>query len=105
MPRYILKLHDDKFGKDYYMEWSTIVDAPVTYGVSLKEFKEYYQAEYGNEGMKELDNRMKRVEAKGTSSLIDDSGDDLIMHNRAGEDEVSLTKEELLEVFCRKYNS
>jgi len=28
MPRYIIKL------EDYYLEWSTVVDAPVTFGAT-----------------------------------------------------------------------
>jgi hypothetical protein len=41
MGRFICKFED----KDdvYYLEWSTVVDAPVTFGMSLEEFKEYYR--------------------------------------------------------------
>lgn len=49
MPRYIIKI------KDKYFEWSTIVDAPVTNGMSLTEFRSYYQSEYGEDAMKNLD--------------------------------------------------
>ena len=49
MPRYILKINDGS--KDYYLLWSTVVDAPVTQGMSLREFKKYYQSEYGEQGM------------------------------------------------------
>ena len=43
MPRFIIKITDEKDNKDYYMMWSTVVDAPVTYGLSLDEFKEYFK--------------------------------------------------------------
>lgn len=105
MPRYIVKLHDDKLNTDYYMEWSTIVDAPVTYGVGLDEFKRYYRDQYGEDGMRDFPNRMRRVDEKGTSSELDNSADELIRYNRAGKNETSLTKEELLEQFCRKCNT
>lgn len=37
MGRAIIKLNDGK--RDWYLEWSTVVDAPVTYGMSLKGLK------------------------------------------------------------------
>ncbi len=101
MSRYIIKLHSEKTNKDYYMEWSTIVDAPVTYGVDLNEFTKYYIEQYGKSSENELKERLTRVEEKGTSSQIDDNVDDLIKYNRAGENETSLTKEEILNQYCR----
>ncbi len=55
MPKYIIKITDPKDNTDYFMEWSTVVDAPITYGCSLEEFKEYYKKEYGNQGMKDFE--------------------------------------------------
>jgi len=97
MPRFIIKL-DGEIG-ERYLEWSTIVDRPVTYGMPLEEFKEYYRDEYGKQGMWNLDERMKRVESKGTSELDDDL-DGTLKHNRAGPDETFLTKEEIYQIYC-----
>ena len=66
--RYIIKLSTPR--GDRYLEWSTIVDAPVTYGMPLDEFTAYYRDQYGAEGMRALPERMARVEAKGTSDRI-----------------------------------
>ncbi len=98
MPRYILKLSDA--GKDYYMEWSTVVDAPVSLGVSLEEFKEYYRFQYGNSAMLDLEDRLIRVEKNGCSCK-DESADECIAYNRAGENEACLTKQEIIEKYCR----
>jgi hypothetical protein len=95
MPRYIIKLADK------YLEWSTIVDAPVTNGMSLEEFKEYYKSEYGVQGLNGLEERLKRVEEKGTSSIYEGSVDEVISGNRAGDNEKKLTKEEIIEKYCR----
>ena len=103
MPKYIINLRDEKQDKDNFMEWSTIVDAPTTYGCDLDSFKEYYKKEYGNKGMEELDSRLARVSETGTSSRVDKSLDNLISYNRAGEKENHLNKEELLEEYCRPY--
>lgn len=99
MPRYIVKLTDPATSIDYYMEWSTIVDAPVTYGMSLEEFKTYYKEEYGNQGMEGLDKRLERVEANGTSAQID-SYESFFNFNHAGENESPLNFEEILEQYC-----
>lgn len=95
MPKYICKLEID--GVDHYFEWSTIVDAPVTYGMPLEEFREYYRSEHGESGMRDLPERLERVEQKGTSSMLDDSLDDLIQGNRAGEDDTPLNKAGLVD--------
>lgn len=100
MPKYICKFQDKD--QDYYLEWSTIVDAPVTFGVSLDEFKNYYRQQYGNQGMAELQGRLKRVEEKGTSTLEGGSLDELIRGNRAGRNEQTYTKEQIIEWYCRK---
>ena len=102
MPKYIVKLKDEKFNKDYYLEWSTIVDAPTTYGCSLDEFKDYYKSRYGEEGISQLDDRLKRVEETGTSGHPPfDDLKDLLSCNRAGEDETEIDLEGILERYCR----
>jgi hypothetical protein len=98
MPRYIVKLNDGN--RDYYLEWSTVVDAPVTFGVSLEEFKQGYQEQYGTEGMRALAERLVRVEKKGTSDLLHGSVDELLQFNRAGKGETCLTKEQIIDAYC-----
>lgn len=99
MPRYICKFIDGD--KSYYLEWSTIVDAPVTSGMSLEEFRGYFRDEYGRKSMADLEDRLKRVEEKGTSSIMHDSVDDVIALNRAGKEETRLTLEQIIEGYCR----
>lgn len=89
MGHYIIKI------KDRYFEWSTVVDAPITYGMTEDELRAYMKDEYGNEGLSRLSERLARVAAKGTSSLVDDGLADLIRYNRAGPNETSLTEEEI----------
>ena len=91
MGRFIVKLDS------YYLEWSTIVDAPVTWGMSLSAFQDYYLHEYGNSGMKELPARLKRIEESGLSSAIGSFG---IRFNRAGKDEAQLTRNEIIKWYC-----
>ena len=103
MSRYICKFEDH--GKSYYLEWSTIVDAPVTNGMSLDEFKAYYAGRYDTVGTRGLDERLERVEAKGTSSQIHDSLDQLIAHNRAGPKEENISKQQIIKLYCTDPNT
>ena len=98
MPRYIVKM--TKEGIEAYMEWSTIVDAPVTYLMSLEEFKQYYRDEYGRDGMIKLHRRMERVETNGISAHDGvREYDSLWKYNRAGDDEAQLTKDEVWQKY------
>ncbi len=97
MGRGIIKL--EKGGESRYLEWSTIVDAPVTWGMTLDEFNEYYRHEYGAEGMRRLPDRMARTELKGTSFYLDADVSDTIGHNRAGDSDVSLTHGQIWEKY------
>jgi hypothetical protein len=67
-----------------YFEFSSVVDAPVTYPLVLLEFKEYYRDEYGRQGFEELESRLERVEAKGTSSRLHENVEAVLKFNRAG---------------------
>ena len=90
MPNYIIKI------KDKYFEWSTIVDAPITNSMTIEELERYISVSQGDEGIRKLPERMVRVNAKGCSSLRDDLGA-LLESNRAGENETSITAEEIYE--------
>ncbi len=100
MGRAIIKLNDGE--RDFYLEYSSIVDAPVTYGMSREEFEAYYRAENGNRGMEDLVRRMERVDKKGTSAFNDDSVDDTLFCNRAGPNETSATKAQIIEWYCHR---
>ncbi len=94
MPRYIVKL------EDRYFEWSTVVDAPVTYPMTLEQFEAYYREEYGRVGMEQLPERLERVERQGTSARgYETPGrscvEGLLACNRAGPRETCLTLDEL----------
>lgn len=98
MPNYIVKLTQGD--KSWYLEWSTIVDAPITYGMTLEEFRQWYREEYGRDGISKLEERLERVERTGTSSFQRFELEHLLEMNRAGVKESCLTKGEIIQHYC-----
>lgn len=85
--------------RDRYLVWSTVVDAPITYGLSREEVEEYVKEEHGNEGLRQLPLRMERVEETGTS-FHGMTASDVMSLNRAGEDEAEITEAEIYQRYC-----
>lgn len=85
-----------KLDVDCYVEWSSVVDAPVTHTMTLEELREYVRREYGERGLSGFDARMARVEMFGTSSLDGTSAESMISCNRAGDRESTITREEII---------
>jgi len=75
MPKFIVKLTDDQGNRE----------------------------EYGNSGVREnFEERMKRVEENGSSHRMGQSAEDILMNNRAEEDESELTYEEIVKKYCHE---
>ena len=101
MGRNIIKLPCD--GADYYLEWSSVVDAPVTDGMLLEEFEAYYCCRYGHSSMDGLVERLARVNETGTSDMV--SREDVttwLVVNRAGDNERRLTVDEIVDKYIRQ---
>lgn len=96
---FIIKLTSRKDG-DFYLEWSTVVDAPITYGMRRGDFEDYYRQQNSERVMTELAARMERVEQTGSSTMNGDSARDLIYGNRAGPNERSLHYWEIYRAYC-----
>src|SRR5690349_9699012 len=104
MGRTIIKFTDQTTGKEYFLEWSSIVDAPITFGMDWESFQKHYRKQYGNEGMKDLPERMDRVNKNGHSSIFSGSVEDFIADNCAGKDGTELTIAEIIEHYCFNRN-
>lgn len=81
MGRAVVKLEDGR-----YLEWSTVVDAPVSVSLTRNEAVE----EWGEE-------RVARADQYGTSFHDPQSAAKLVAYNRAGPKERNLTMEEICE--------
>ena len=100
MPKYIVKLNDGE--RDYYLEYSTVVESFTTWGMTLDEFKSYYQDEYGKSSLYHLEKRLERVELKGTSALMYDSVSEQLHSNMAGVSGTSLSIKQILQYYCKR---
>lgn len=94
MPTHIVRL--PYAGRDFYLEWSTVVDAPASPPMSLVEFTAYYRERYGAERAERPPLRMERVHATGASERGVDNVTDTVGFNRAGPDESCLLVEHIV---------
>lgn len=97
MGRYLIQI------KDKFLEWSTVVDAPITYGMTMEELEAYIKETYGTVGLRDLPERLERVKKTGCSANM--SVAELISGNRAGKNEGKLTKKQIYEQYCSKTSS
>jgi len=99
MGTFIVKMADEK-GSNWYFEYSTISDSVCTTAMTRDEFEKYYRDEYGRRAMDfDFGERMKRVDAKGTSARMDESAEDTIGScDRSGTNETWLSPKQVLEL-------
>lgn len=101
MGQSLIKLIDPLDQKEYWLVWSTVVDAPITYGLSLDELREYWREEYGRSGMDGLERSIELANETGFSSRIRKSLEDVICANHAADDGSELTLEQIIQKYCR----
>lgn len=100
MGRFIVRMERD--GVERFLEWSTVVDAPVTYGLSEDDLRQHVLRRYGEESLEALPARLERARRNGTSALDGLSLAELFEGNRAGEGETCLTADEIWNRYCAR---
>lgn len=85
--------------KDMYFEWSTIVDAPVTFGLTLDEMRQSIKEDYGQRGLEHFESRLEQIEQIGTSWNNGTTLESTVSCNRAGPDETELTIDEIYKAY------
>lgn len=98
MPRTTIKLTKDD--QSWYLLWSTVVDAPVTYGMDWEEYMDFIRQEEGQEGINRLLSRKGRLEEVGVTGLGWKDVADVVTINRAGPDETELSLDEIIQKYC-----
>ena len=87
MPSYIVKI------EGAYLTFSSVSDAFIRWPMTRAELKHWHDEEFGRSGR--FDERMERVDQKGTSAIGDDSWEDTVCCNRAGLFETHLEAEQI----------
>ncbi len=94
MANYIVKLKKDK-----YVEWSTVVDAPITYILTREQMIAHLDEQYGVSSVTNNQLRLDRADENGTSAMFNQTRGDLLSCNRAGDNEEKLTLKAILEKY------
>ncbi len=81
-----------KVGEDRFLEWSSIVDAPVTPIMTKDELLDWLRDRYGSYGVEQAEERMARAMPLSE-----------IGWNRAGPREESLTPEQIIERYSDQH--
>ena len=86
-----MKLPDERF-----VEWSTVVDAPVTYSMSQEELTKWHREEFGRRDHEaNFQDRLQRTIESGTSLRPPQSAKDAVVGNLAGVDEAEISLDEI----------
>lgn len=103
MVRLCFKIHDEKSDKDYFLEWSSIVDSFVTRGMSEAEYHEYFISEYGRSYADQINSDIERINKTGSNSRTGMTTlQSILDFNCCGENDEKLNLEEILIQYCRE---
>jgi len=94
MPNFIVKLTDKKAKIDYFVDWSTIIDAPTSEPMTLEQAKAELKKRFKGsvvEGVKAINSLIKN----GVSSPYENLKDVLWCSDHS--------KKELLEIYCKPF--
>jgi hypothetical protein len=95
MPKFVVKL------KDKYLEWSTVVAAPVTRGMTREQMARYLMQRETELAERSVEEVLKRADEYGTSRFPWEEGiRAALVCNRAGDGEVEITQDEIYEKYC-----
>jgi len=92
---YLIKINDK------FLEWSTDTAAPTTSGMTLSELSTFIDKEYGADSLKGVPRLLMLDGLQGTAESDALSVEKLIQGNRAGDDGIELTLDEIYQKYCR----
>jgi hypothetical protein len=98
VPRFLIKLNADD--RDWYLVWSTVVDAPVSMGMSFDEAEIDVHQRYGAAGRGWWPTATNLLKEKGVSTRGYENAVAVLHGNRAGAGESCLSPDEIVEVYC-----
>lgn len=103
MGRGFVKLVDPVDRSEWFLEWSTVVDAPITFGMRRDELEDYVRKEYGEYGLTRLPRWLSWLDKTGTSYQGVSSCEAVLETNYAGPDEEEATADDIVRWYCREW--
>jgi hypothetical protein len=92
--------------KGAYNIWTTVADgACFESALTEEQLRQYIEMELGKQGLMELPERIARAKEKGCSSIDNTTLEELLLCNRAGKNESTLSYREFVEKFLTLSNS
>ena len=87
---------------DMYLMWSTIVDAPITYGMTFEQLVKYYAKKYEHSDEDSFREKMMKIDEDGTGFQIGTNTNQIGEYNRAGPNESLLSIDEIYKSYCKR---
>ena len=86
--------------KGAYNIYGTIADgAYFESALTLNQLKQYIKEEFGEQGLRNLPQRLERAQQKGTSSINANSLEETLLCNRAGKNESHISTKTFIKRF------
>lgn len=83
-----------------YLEYSTVLDKPITRGMTLEEYEKFYRDEYGNYGWSnDFAHNFGLADQFGSS--VREDAETVIQFNIAGPNDRELTVDEMDRLYCQ----
>mgnify|MGYP001128230156 CR=1 FL=1 len=98
MSKAIIKLTDKQTNNDYYLIWSTIVDAPVSYGMSYDKCVKLFIKDFTDLELLHLSNYLTKLKETGSTANL--SIEELLEFNKAGANGEKLSSDEIIQDYC-----
>lgn len=99
--RCIIKIEDHI--EKWFMLWSVNNGTPLSRGMYRSDFESWYRYNFPKISVFDLDRLIDEADSKGTDHPDFESCEDVIYYNSAGFNGRTLSKEELIEIYCDKY--
>lgn len=100
MGRGIFKVDDN--GKEAFIVWSSVVDAPVSFACTAEEIVEMFVEDARESAVLLAQEMIERARENRTSSRMGMTLADVATENRAGPAESTLTEDEIIEFYVRR---
>lgn len=92
----------DNGGEERFLVWSSIVDAPVTFGCTADEVMQFFLDRAARDARESAERALSEARDPQLSRQWEARLEDVVVVNRAGPGEAALTADEIVEFYVRR---